>query len=96
MKEIIDILRRIEDKADKLDGRLDNVDITLAKQAKDLEHHVKRTDILEDHVLELSKKESENTEHRKFVSKTINLFAGFLTATSIILGVILGVMQLIK
>ncbi len=49
-----DILKRLEDKIDKIDSRLDNVDITLAKQSVVLEVHVKRTNLLEEAIKPLS------------------------------------------
>lgn len=45
-----DALKRIEDKVDKLDSRLDVIDITLTKQGNDLSYHIKRTDILESQI----------------------------------------------
>lgn len=38
---------KLIEKLEKLDSRLDSIDVTLAKQAKDLEYHIKRTDLLE-------------------------------------------------
>lgn len=43
-------LQRIEDKVDKLDGRLDKIEVTLARNTVSLEHHIKRTDALETRV----------------------------------------------
>lgn len=43
IKAIIEIL-------EKIDNKINNVDITLAKQAKDIEYHIKRTDLLEEKV----------------------------------------------
>ena len=48
-------LDRIEQKVDKLDHRLDNVDITLAKQHVSLDEHIKRTALLESKVIPLEK-----------------------------------------
>lgn len=43
-----DDLKRFEFKLDRIDQRMNNVDITLAKQSEILDIHVKRTNILED------------------------------------------------
>lgn len=41
-------LDRIEDKIDKLGERLNSIDVTLAAQHVSLEHHIRRTEILEE------------------------------------------------
>lgn len=43
-----DDLKRFEFKIDRIDQRMNSVDITLAKQSEILDIHVKRTNILED------------------------------------------------
>lgn len=43
MADTKDVLKRIEDKIDRLDSRVDNVDVTLAKQHMSLEEHMKRS-----------------------------------------------------
>lgn len=48
-------LERIENKIDKLDGRIDNIDVTLGKQHVSLEIHIKRTNILEEEVRKITK-----------------------------------------
>ena len=45
-----DKLLRIENKIDKLDQRLDNIDLTLARQNVSLEDHIKRTNMLEEEI----------------------------------------------
>lgn len=37
-------IKTIIDKLDKLDSRIDNIDITMAKQNVSLEYHIKRSD----------------------------------------------------
>ena len=39
--------KRLEDKIDKLDGRLDKIDIKQAEMNQDLKYHIKRTDLIE-------------------------------------------------
>lgn len=48
-------LERIEDKIDKISGHMANVDVTLASQHVSLEHHIRRTAILEDQIKPLNK-----------------------------------------
>lgn len=43
-KDVTDI---VLDKLDKLDTRLNSIDVTLAKNTESLEYHIKRTDLLE-------------------------------------------------
>lgn len=49
-------LNKIEEKVDKIEEKISNIDVTLAKQAKDLEHHIYRTDLAESN-LELLREE---------------------------------------
>lgn len=46
---------KIHEKLDRLDMRLDGIDLHLAKYNKDLEFHIARTNLLEDQVLPLVK-----------------------------------------
>lgn len=41
---------RMESKIDKLDSRLDSIDVTLAAQHEQLKIHIKRSDLLEQQV----------------------------------------------
>ena len=45
-----DDLKRFEFKIDRIDQRMNNVDITLAKQSEILDIHVKRTNLLEESI----------------------------------------------
>lgn len=40
-------LDKIEEKVDRIESKISSIDVTLAKQAKDLEHHIYRTDLAE-------------------------------------------------
>lgn len=51
----MDISRRIFDKLDKLDERLDNMDKSLLRQTITLEEHVKRTNLLEEEIRPMKK-----------------------------------------
>lgn len=53
MKEQLD---KIEAKVDLIEEKISSIDITLAKQAKDLEHHIYRTELAEQN-LELIRQE---------------------------------------
>ena len=43
-------LDKIEEKVDRIEEKISNIDVTLAKQAKDLEHHIYRTDLAEEQI----------------------------------------------
>lgn len=66
MKEILD---RIEAKVDKLDDRLDLVDITLVKQEANLKEHMRRTHLLEGKVEHI---ETEIQKELEPVKKHVN------------------------
>jgi len=53
MKEQLD---KIEAKVDIIEEKISSIDVTLAKQAKDLEHHIYRTELAEQN-LELIRQE---------------------------------------
>ena len=75
-----DDIAKIDAKVDKLDDRLDSIDVHIAEYNEQLKYHIRRTDILED-------------EH-KGVIKHISMVRGALTllASS---GIILAIAKLI-
>lgn len=46
--EVMKKLDKLEQKLDQIDDRLSNIDVTLASQAIDLKHHIRRTDLAEE------------------------------------------------
>lgn len=46
----------IDSKIDKLDGRLDRIEVVQAEQAKDIKHHIARTDALQEVTMNLQSK----------------------------------------
>lgn len=63
-----------------MDKRLDSIDITLAKQAKDLEYHIKRTDLLQDEVKPLK-------DHVNMITAGIKILMGIGAVIGFIAGV---------
>ncbi len=61
--------QRILDKLDEMDKRLDNIDVTLAKQHVSLEEHIKRTNLLEEKLDPVEK-------HVHGVNVILKLFGG--------------------
>lgn len=102
MEEIKRILVKIDTKVDKMDDHLHNVDVTLAKQAKDLEYHIERTNILQDlhednegRIDKLSSDVTRNTQGRVVLNKLSKIAVGLLSLLSLILGIAYGVSRLI-
>jgi len=50
-----DKIDRVLEKLDTLDGRVDNIDVTMAKQSVILDEHVRRTNILEEELRPIKK-----------------------------------------
>ena len=83
-------LDKIENKLDKLDDRLDGMDKLLERCVISLEHHVKRTDQLEEHLKTVEAKVTETTKHVdniKFLFSVIK-WIGLPSLGSIILYVV--------
>lgn len=47
MEQIKEEFNRVHDKLDKLDNRMDKIDLTQVAILKDLKYHIKRTNLLE-------------------------------------------------
>lgn len=96
--DVRDLATWLQDRLDKIETKVDGVqdhtrqiDVTLAKQAVDLEHHIRRTDLLEQQVGTVAASIKPVQEH---VAKLKG--AWFLvTATGTGVGVVLGVMKLL-
>jgi len=67
------LLERIETKVDRLDERLDAIDIRLAKYNKELEFHVARTTQLEDELSPIVKHVEQVRGASKFVGWVVAL-----------------------
>ena len=65
------MLDKIYSKLDKIEDRLNSIDVTAAEQQKDIKIHIKRTNILESTVLGLR----SNKEQWKGVAKFILVLA---------------------
>ena len=67
--------KKILEKLEVMDGRLDRVDVTLAEQALDLKYHISRTDALQTMVEPLYKRDQQLVGVFKFVT-IISLLLG--------------------
>lgn len=75
---------------EKLDSRIDNIDITIAKQQVTLDEHVRRTNLLEKKV---NDSDVSLTSVTMYISQLNILFktAGFILGSSSILGAIIWI-----
>jgi tetrahydromethanopterin S-methyltransferase subunit G len=69
-------LDRIEEKVDGQTSRLGQIDVTLARQAGEIEHHIRRTDALERRVEQVAADVAPVKEHVARL-KTVAWFIGW-------------------
>ncbi len=82
------ILRAVE----KLDSRLDSIDVTLAKQAKDLEYHIYRTSLAEDAIKLLRDEVKPVQDHVKYMQGALKAVG----VVAVITGCVSGLIGLLK
>lgn len=88
MEQIEKKLDKIEEKLDKVDSRIDKIDKTLVGQAKQLEHHIYRTTLAEEHLKILQAQVEPLSEfHAKFngIMKFVGVIA---TGVTFVLGLV--------
>lgn len=86
-----DDIKYVIRKLDKLDSRIDSIDITLAKQYLSLEEHIKRTDQNEE-ALEILGKESN--ERLKKLESSKDMIMGAFAILGVLASIILGLNEL--
>jgi len=84
--------KRILDKLDILDGRLDSVDKTLIKQEANLDKHIMRTDQNEIMIQEIFEQIRPIQKHINYVEGILK----FIGVLSILTGVAVAIKDLIK
>lgn len=72
------------EKLDRIDSRLDNVEVVLAGQAKDIQHHIRRTDLLEAELKPISKNWTQLLGIVKFIA-SLAVIAGAIEAAKMLL-----------
>lgn len=85
MKEQLD---KIEEKIDRIEDRISNVDVTLAKQAKDLEHHIYRTSLAEENLDLIRQEMVPVKKHVALVDATLKVIGAISSFTAFIFGVL--------
>ena len=83
MKEQLD---RIEEKVDVVENRISNIDVTLAKQAKDLEHHIYRTDLAEQQIELLRGEIQPIKKHVYLVDATLKVIGAIASIATFVVG----------
>lgn len=79
----MDNVKRLEDKLDKIDSRIDNIDITLARQSEILDIHIKRTNLLEEALKPIEK-------HVAMVNGALKLIGLMATIAAIIEAIVMA------
>jgi hypothetical protein len=76
-------MKRLEDKIDKLDNHLGNIDVTLAEQHAQLTLHIEQTNILREEVKPIRNSHQQILGVIKFLSFLSGLGALFLALSKI-------------
>ena len=80
------------DKLEKLDGRLDKIDISQTEIKKDLKYHIKRTDLLEKHIGSIDDKVTPlTTKYQELIG-----IGKFLAALALVFGLAESFPKLLK
>lgn len=82
---ILENQRLLMEKVDSMGDKINKIAITQERQASDIEHHIKRTDLLQDMI------EPIHTKYQQLIG-----VAKFLGASSLIAGVVMGVKKLLR
>ncbi len=80
----MDDLKRFEFKLDKIDQRINNIDVTLSSQAEVLKEHVRRTNLLEEQIRPIQKHVAMVDGITKFIG-ILGILAGIAEAVAYIL-----------
>lgn len=85
MKEQLD---KIEAKVDIIEEKISNIDVTLAKQAKDLEHHIYRTELAEQNLDLIRQEMVPVKKHVALMDASLKVIGALSSAAMFILGII--------
>jgi predicted nucleic acid-binding Zn-ribbon protein len=81
-------LDKIEEKVDRIEEKISNIDITLAKQAKDLEHHIYRTDLAESNIELLRSEIQPVKKHVALMDASLKVIGAIASIATFVLGII--------
>lgn len=85
MKEQLD---KIEAKVDIIEEKISNIDVTLAKQAKDLEHHIYRTELAEQNLDLIRQEMVPVKKHVALMDASLKVIGALSSAAMFILGIV--------
>jgi predicted nucleic acid-binding Zn-ribbon protein len=83
-----DQLDKIEEKLDKVEEKISSIDVTLAKQAKDLEHHIYRTDLAESNIELLRTEMQPVKKHVALMDASLKVIGAIASVVTFVIGVI--------
>jgi predicted nucleic acid-binding Zn-ribbon protein len=81
-------LDKIEEKLDRVESKLSNIDVTLAKQAKDLEHHIYRTDLAETNIELLRSEMQPVKKHVALMDASLKVIGAIASIATFVIGII--------
>lgn len=82
-----DQLDKIEAKVDLIEEKISSIDVTLAKQAKDLEHHIYRTELAEQNLDLIRQEMVPVKKHVALMDASLKIIGVLSSAAMFILGV---------
>jgi predicted nucleic acid-binding Zn-ribbon protein len=80
-------LDKIEEKVDRIESKISNIDVTLAKQAKDLEHHIYRTDLAESNIELLRSEMQPVKKHVALMDASLKVIGALSSIVMFVLGI---------
>jgi archaellum component FlaC len=81
-------LDKIEEKVDRIEEKISSIDITLAKQSKDLEHHIYRTDLAESNIEMLRSEIQPVKKHVALMDASLKVIGAIASIATFVLGII--------
>lgn len=83
-----DQLDKIEAKVDLIEEKISSIDITLAKQAKDLEHHIYRTELAEENLSLIRQEMVPVKKHVALMDASLKIIGAIASVVTFVLGVL--------
>lgn len=81
-------LDKIEEKLDRVEAKISSIDITLAKQAKDLEHHIYRTELAEENLSLIRQEMVPVKKHVALMDASLKVIGAIASIATFIIGII--------
>lgn len=83
-----DQLDKIEAKVDLIEEKISSIDITLAKQAKDLEYHIYRTELAEENLSLIRQEMVPVKKHVALMDASLKVIGAIASVVTFVLGVL--------